>query len=370
MTAAERLVRLLAATLPRASRDRYREEWTADLDGAAEIGMARGAIVRGAAVTALTIDRGDPGHTGMPRTALAARLARRAVATGGSAAVLAAGWSFSGGQSSLWAEGLPGGAVFAAIGAGLGLLALAFGALALVLSLSAVSALAGRTARGALLLTAVVAVFGAVVAAGIAQRGLALLAVPLVGVLLAFAIAASTGPAGTRKVRTVSGLAFAGLALIVLTGAVIHTTVWNPSARVPALPLEQIYAEMIAQRQLTPDFGIGVGVWAAMCLGAIVLFALATSLPGATRTLPLRRLIVLGCLLVGGIVFTQWFAAFGIGMALADTFATSGADAAWSGALLGIVGQVALVAALLVGLTGPARQPDAEPSPAPAPTLP
>ncbi|MFT4279661.1 hypothetical protein [Microbacterium sp.] len=370
MNAAERLVRIFAATLPRHARDRYREEWTADLDGAAELGMARGAIVRGAAVTALTIDRGDPAHTGMPRTALAARNARRAVATGGSAAVLAAGWSFTGGQSSLWAEGLPGGAVFAVLGAGLGLLGVAFGALALVLSLSAVSALAGRTARGALLFAAVVLGFGAVVAAAIAQRGLALLAVPLVGVLLAFAVAAGRGRAGTRKIRAVSGLAFAGLALLVLTVAIIHTTVWNPSARVPGLPLEQIYAEMIAQRQLMPDFGIGVGVWAALCIGAIVVFAVVAFLPRATGTVPLRRLIVLGCLLVGGIVFTQWFAAFGIGMALADTFATSGGDAAWTGPLLGIVGQVAFVTALLLGLAAPTARTNAQPSPAPAPALP
>tara|TARA_B100000519_G_scaffold75210_2_gene64683 strand:+ start:16445 stop:16795 length:351 start_codon:yes stop_codon:yes gene_type:complete len=76
MSAAERLVRGVAATLPAAIRERHREEWLADLDGASEAGIARSDVAWGAAAFALTLSRSDPAVSGMTRPALAARRAR------------------------------------------------------------------------------------------------------------------------------------------------------------------------------------------------------------------------------------------------------------------------------------------------------
>lgn len=370
MTGAERVMRALAATLPRHTRDRYLQEWTADVEGAEELGMPRAAIIRGAAMIALTIDRGDPRRTGVPRAALASRNARWAVAAGGSSATLAAGWVF-GGRGSPTAEGMPASAVFTMLDAGLGALAVLFGAICVALTLAAVSALTGRTARGALLLGAVTLGFGSIALAAIAQPGLAVLSVPLVGIVLALAVAAAgAGRPGTFRLRALTALSLGGLALLVLATAIMHTLVWNPLARIPGMPLGRIYDEMISQGQLTADFGIVFGVWVAVAVGAIALFVTLTLIPGHVRMLPLRRVITLGCLLVGGVVFLQWFAGFSIGMALADTFVTSGGEAAWTGSLLRTLAELAFVAALLAGLTGPARTPGAEPAPAAAPTLP
>lgn len=54
--------------------------------------------------------------------------------------------------------------------------------------------------------------------------------------------------------------------------------------------------------------------------------------------------------MVGLTAATHWMAGFNMGMSLADTFMTSGGDAAVSGPVIAIVGQTALIAALLVGL--------------------
>jgi hypothetical protein len=82
LTFAETLVDAVARTLPVLARERYREEWLADLAGAREPQLAPGSIVRGAVMTALSIDRTDPRVTGISRSVLAVNRLRWAAAFG------------------------------------------------------------------------------------------------------------------------------------------------------------------------------------------------------------------------------------------------------------------------------------------------
>lgn len=57
MSPGERMIRLLAASLPAARRDDRLEEWLADLEGAAVLGLSRGTVLLGALRLSLTENR-------------------------------------------------------------------------------------------------------------------------------------------------------------------------------------------------------------------------------------------------------------------------------------------------------------------------
>jgi hypothetical protein len=161
----------------------------------------------------------------------------------------------------------------------------------------------------------------------------------------------------SRPRRVLLALPWSALTLIaVLTGA-LHITVWNPLARVPGLTLDEIYAGMAAADQGTGAAFI-VGWAVSWSLAAVILPALC-AIPRLDRVLTARRIMVLGLLMLGFTVTFQWTAGFSMGMSMADTFATTGGDAAVTGPVLTIVGMLALVGAILVGLA-PARR--AEPT--------
>ncbi|MGV8882788.1 MAG: hypothetical protein ACOH19_11615 [Rhodoglobus sp.] len=92
----ERWVRLAAALLPTHVRQRYREEWLADLDGARELGIPTSSIAIGALLFAATIDRSAPEISGVPLSVAARIHARRGIALILSAGVLAFG-AYAGG---------------------------------------------------------------------------------------------------------------------------------------------------------------------------------------------------------------------------------------------------------------------------------
>jgi hypothetical protein len=84
-----------------------------------------------------------------------------------------------------------------------------------------------------------------------------------------------------------------------------------------------------------------------------------------------RRIAAVGLVLLGATSGFHWFAGFTMGMSLADAFGTSGGDAAWTGPLVAVTGQLALVAALFVALVPrrsatPPAQVSATVAPAPA----
>ncbi|CAN5303757.1 hypothetical protein BH11ACT5_BH11ACT5_06470 [soil metagenome] len=76
---AARIAGLAARTLPVGMRERYREEWAADVAAAPEAGILPSRIALGAVVFSLTLDRDDPGIAGIPRAALSQRHARWAL---------------------------------------------------------------------------------------------------------------------------------------------------------------------------------------------------------------------------------------------------------------------------------------------------
>ena len=92
-------------------------------------------------------------------------------------------------------------------------------------------------------------------------------------------------------------------------------------------------------------------VWAIFWGAAAMTLPTLSSTPGVAWLFTARRIVVAGLLVVGATASFHWLAGFNMGMSLADTFMTSGGDAAMSGPVIAIVDQTALVTALLIGLT-------------------
>ena len=149
--------------------------------------------------------------------------------------------------------------------------------------------------------------------------------------------------------------------LVVIADGAPHILVWNPLARVPGRSLDQIYAEMAAMGEGTLAGGF-VSVWAGFWAVATVAYLVMCAVPMLRPVLTRRRVAVLGLLLIAATCAFAWIAGFHMGMSLADAFLTGGGDAALSGPVLMVFGQLSLVAALFIALA-PARA-RAEESPA------
>lgn len=344
---AERLVRLAARTLPAAVRDRYREEWLADLAGAADAGVSRTSIAVGALTTAITIDRLDPAVSGLALGVVFRHRLRVAAGLGLAGLVLLAGWYLYGGYSSL-------GGVVASAGVVvlLGALALAAAGVVALLGAAAVAARSGRAAISVVLVLVPV-LAGALVVTRLV--GVLLLVAAPVALLLAIVSVALSGSV-RRTVPVASRLAlvvvFGVAALATCAVGILHVFVWNPLARVPGLTLDEIYARLAAAREGVAAVPWSVA-WAAVTVLAVVALIVFAVAPRTARFATTRRLTVLGLFLVSGTTLLGFLPAFGMGMGLADTFATSGGDAAATGPLLAVIGQACLAAALLVAFVRP-----------------
>jgi hypothetical protein len=344
MSAAGKLIVGVAGTLPAVARNRYREEWLADLDGARELGLSEWSVLGGAVTTAITIDRTDPQVTGIPRAHLARNRTRWVAAFLGSAVVLSGGMFLWGGYET-WAT-YP-------IAFGFKALAFLFGALGLFASMGALVVALDADGRR----TARALGIGALVLLGLL---LSVMFVPFAGVLgipvalAAFLIAVSgpREPVRSHKMpprrRIMLALPFTVISLLLIAAGILHITVWNPVARVPGLSLTEIYLAMSAANE-TPVATIVI-MWAACCGIAAVCLPILSDIPQFSSFTTTRRIVVAGLLVVGATAATQWVAGFNMGMSLADTFMTSGGDAAVSGPVIAIVGLAALIAALFVGL--------------------
>lgn len=347
------IVTALARTLPPAARIRYREEWLADLDGAAELDLSSAEIVRGALATTLTIDRTAPATTGVSRAALMARQARWAIAFLASAAVLIIGTWLWGGFRELPVTAGLGGLHLA--GVVIQLAAVVLAALGTMFALSAVTTGTAVYGFRRIAITLGVIAVGALVVLGSMLTLRILVAVPmLLAAVAAIVVIASGGtPSAADSSRStrralLATLPFTALTLAAVTVGALHITLWNPLARVPGYSLDEIYAAMAAA-------GEGAGVvfiviWAGFWSALAILLPIVASLRSLARVLTTRRLVVLGLLIVSGTITFQWAAGFAMGMGLADTFATSGGDASPTGPWLTITGMTALVVALIVGL--------------------
>jgi hypothetical protein len=312
------------------------------------------------------LDRGDPAISGMPRATLAGRRARWAVALLGSGALLFIGLFFWGGFRGFAEGGMVGGHTLELAGGVLQAAAVALVVAGAVVGLAA--AVLGTSAIGARSVIALILM----VPVGAAILAATMLFVPLIGVLgvlvgaAVLLVVAAAAPAAARAAtlgsprrRVLLALPWTALTLAAVVTGSIHITIWNPLARVPGLTLDEIYAAMAAAGEGTG--AVMIVAWAALWSIAALALPLLCAIPRLIHVLPRRRILVLGLLTLGGTITFQWFAGFAMGMGLADTFYTSGGDAAVSGPLLTIVGMLALVAATLFGFA-PARRPVATPA--------
>jgi hypothetical protein len=137
--------------------------------------------------------------------------------------------------------------------------------------------------------------------------------------------------------------------LLVVALGTLHLLVWNPLATVSELTLAEIFAALGARG------GIDGGPLAWAIASTLVTAAAAVgALFGARRGMVTPHQVVTGgLLLIHGTSFFLWWAGFGLGLELADTFGTSGGDASPAGSLLALAGALCLAAAILLQLRLP-----------------
>lgn len=359
------MLRALSRTMPAASRSRHLEQWRADVAGADEAGMRPGDVVRGAIAVALTADRDAPVLTGEPRGAAPRRLSRRGIALiAAIVALIVARWLTGNADGS--GSGIPPALelVLAAAHSVLGVLAFVGALVAVALFVGAAVLSRSVAARIAFVVTAVgvaVLTFGwgssisAEIAAAVVGLTLAGAAVGLAAAWRAMPLVLERRSAPLRRRRPIAlaGLA-AVTALLVLGG--IDTLVWNPLAKVPGWSLDAIYAAMSARDGFEPATAIGfVAVWAGVWLAAAVaVTVLAFGARGDWLT-P-RRLGILYLSVIGAALFLRLFSGFGIGMSIADSFATTGGQVSAVSLVFDLVGPVSVAVALLLFGWAPAGQ--------------
>lgn len=360
MSPTQILIRLSVRTLPERLRDRYREEWLADLQRVPELGVSRLAVLAGALAMSAGLDRDDPAVTGIPVKVETIRRARWSASFLCGALILAFGafmYSLRG-----FAPYLDGGALAAASTP--------------VLTLIASFALIG-IAKGIGAVRIGIAAYGVKWVVRMVLLGVGVvLAVPFVsifpifGMLMALAgvttalFLAAGGPRGQLPQQPFTAMSRVGLssmlallAVGVVVVGVLHILVWNPLAKMPGMGLSDIYAAMAEAQQ--PSGVVVVATWAALFIAAALALPICCSLKRFAGPRSTRRIIVAGVMLVTTAGVTQWLAGFTTGMSMADTFFISGGDAAISGALLNVATLLGMIVAVFAALV-PARWQDAE----------
>lgn len=340
---AEGLVRFAARLLPLSARYRYEEEWLADLRGAPEFRISSASVVGGALMTAMTMSRRDPVLAGLSLGELFTHRVRVAAGLLGSAAVLAAGYTGYGGYGNL----LPPAAGMAVLGIAVVL------AIVGTVALSRAVVVAVRSRRfgvsATLLLGALLVGIVIVAAPDVLFGTIVILGAPVLVIILfvVIPVAARGGRAARLGTRLALAGAFGTVTLVLAAVSVLHIAVWNPLARVPGRNLDQIYAALAEAGEAT-TLSVMLGAQVALTLVAALLLPVLVLVPRRRPVIGTTRAIVAaGFLLFTGATLVGFGSAFSMGMGLADTFATSGGDAAVSGPLLAIFGQLSLVVALL-----------------------
>lgn len=352
------LLRIVARSLPPLARGRYLEEWRADAAGADAAGLTRRDVLFGAVALSVTLDRGLPAHTGEPREMLPRRLTRRGFALLLAAAFILIGGYLTGGGIVPKEIAASPGVVAALQAAGrasivCSLLLVACGAAYLTRAASAVQT---RTARATLVAT-VVGV-SAFLAGAMAPQAPAWLLPTSAGILLLALAGGIAVLGGTRPIalenrtaphahRAIAAAAGAILVCAVVVIGTIDLLVWNPMAKAPGLSLPAIYSLMESRDGfLFANNAVFIGIWVLFWITAAVL-TLVLAARRRAHAFTTRRVAIVMLGLVGGAIFFRFFAGFGIGMSIADTFATSGTDASIASAILPYIGQLALAASVI-----------------------
>ena len=352
-----RLIGLAAALLPPHIRDRYREQWLADLRDAKEAGIRGSEIVVGAFVFGATINRAAPEISGMPLEIFALRKARWGVAFLASSLILAfsfythAGTFFANFWNSTGLLLVVLNGLSYAIAAGM-IVAFLLGIANLV---SAIVRTRNRLAQVAILL--LLAGVGTITVGGLGSMNFALLGLGIVlvmasgGVAIAVLTSIRLAPSSPRAARSELRAGVVGTAALLALVAVgtVDLLVWNPLAMVPGLVLDEIYAGIGAG--LTGDL-VFIVVWTVFW-GVLAFAPIVLTRPRFAR-LGAHTIVVATLVLAGAAIFFKFWAGFGIGMDIADGFGVSGGDASILAGLLDLAGTLALVAAVL--LTVPPRR--------------
>lgn len=152
-----------------------------------------------------------------------------------------------------------------------------------------------------------------------------------------------------RRARLLIGLATVVATIAIVAIGIMNIYVWNPLAKVPELSLNEIYAAMDAAGELQGE--VFSWMWAIFWPLAAVVFTVITTSRIFANIITLRGMLVAALALLSAEIFFHWFAGFSMGMGLADTFAIGGGDASSPGMLLGIFGQLCIVAALFLAIT-------------------
>jgi len=320
---------------------------------------------KGALTAALTISRSDPALTGLTLGETFTHRLRVGSGLLGAAAVLGVGYRLYGGYSMPFGHGSPALLVAGAVVLAVAVLLAVLGGVVLLAAITV--ALAARRVGVAVVLTlALIGLASLGIAAPDVIGALAILGGPmaLIGLAAVVVVAPRAGAIPPVRRRVLLAGIFGIAALSVCGVVILHVAVWNPLARVPGLGLDEIYARLADAGEAT-----GVGVWLGVQAGTTVAGAVALLLLAVLpRRRPVfgtsRRLVATGFLLVAATTALGYLPAFSMGMGLADTFLTTGGDAAASGPALAIVGQAALAASLLTITVRPAV-PRAMPLPPP-----
>jgi len=352
-----RIIGVAAALLPPYIRDRYREQWLADLRDASEAGIRSSEIIVGAFVFGATINRAAPEISGVPLETFALRKARWGVAYLASALIFA--FSFYAHAGTFFANYWDSSSVVLMLLNGLSH-AIAVGMLgAFVVGIAQlVSALVrtrNRLAQVAILL--LLAGVGVTTVGWLGSRDFGLMAIGVVLVLasggVAIAVLSSIRfiPAVPRPThhRRRSGFVGTVALLGIVALGTVDMLVWNPLAMVPGTTLDVIY-EGIGPA-LTGDL-VFIIVWTVFW-GVLAFAPIVLTRPRFAR-FGARAIVVATLVLGGSAIFFKFWAGFGIGMDIADGFAVSGGNASIAAGLLDLVGTLALVAAVL--LTVPPRR--------------
>jgi MFS family permease len=345
---ARAVVTASARTLPATMRDRYREQWLADVRDAGEAGISTRQIAVGALSFAATVARPLPSFANRGR-ADAGRRSALAIALALSAALLAlCAYVTSAGSSS----GLTGSAVYdlaveLATGLlGLYLLCAPIAAVLLVLLTRGVS----WRARAAVAVFSIVCI--APLVSGKINSGFASIdnlfvspgAVAYVvgGAFVATGCALVWRIRRGRSIRTAIG-GGAAVALAIAIGLGIAVSAWNvrPFARYHMSPSEPMYAEWLRNSQW---FGHVVGtlfVWWAVIGGALVILAVVCGVMFSGRHA--RALVIATVAVIAIATAGIWSFLWAVG---GGTYPPALVD------IVRLGGQFALIADMLVAVGG------------------
>jgi len=351
------VLRAVSRTMPAAARSRHLEQWRADVAGADEAGMRPSDVVRGAIAVALSADRDAPVLTGEPRGTAPRRLSRRGVALiAAIVAVMVARWLTGNADSS--GSGIPSTLelVLTAAHSILGVLAFAGALLAVTLFVGAAvlsRSVAARIAFGVTAVGVAVLTFGwarplaAEVTAAVVGLTLAGAAVGLAAAWRAMPLVLERRSAPLRRRRPIALAGLTAVTVLLVLGG-IDTLVWNPLAKVPGWTLDAIYAAMIARDGFDPATAVGfVAVWGGVWFGVAVAVTVLALAPRGDGLTP-RRLGILYLSVIGAALFLRLFSGFGIGMSIADSFATTGAQVSALSLVFDLIGPLSIAVALLL----------------------